>query len=121
MKRWGRGFADASSQRLALYYVIGLVALVTMALSDWPGFDKGEWADIFAVSAMIAAVAAGTCQGGAFLVISAIRLYNNRLRNEARHEARTEILNALEQKNLITAEQRRRFEQEQEQEQTDKT
>ena len=109
--------ADAASQRLALYYVIGLVALVVMAVLDWPGLQKGEWADIFTVSAMIAAISAGVCQGGLFLVRNALRIYNERVRNQGR----IETLDFLERKKYITPEERRMLEQEHEQERREKS
>ena len=86
LKRWGRGFFNAASQRLALYYVIGLVTFVVVAVLDWPGLARDAWADTFTVSAMAAAIAAGILQGGAFLVISAVKIHNERVRNEGRTE-----------------------------------
>lgn len=85
---------DAVSHRnLALYYAIGLTTLVVVVCLAWPGLDRGKWADTLVVSAMAAAIVAGFLQGGVFLVKGAIKIHNNRMRNEGRQEEREKWTN----------------------------
>ena len=45
-------------------------------------------------------------------MIGAVKIYNERFRNEGRTEARRELLDSLQQKNMITPEQRQELEAE---------
>ena len=67
---------------------------------------------------MVAAISAGLLQGGAWIVREAIKIHNERIRNEGRIEGRSEerreLLDSLERKNKITPAERQELEAERE-------